>query len=135
MATRIQLAALLVSLALVGGGVLGFGFVADEDYSYRYEGQLSETPETVPPLYSELSQSEQRAVDRALAGEVLRFEDDPGNLPGLVERDGNYYAFEFDATTDYTAPTTVGSLVAVLLGAVGVVATVRWEVASRYVTY
>ncbi|WP_396610972.1 hypothetical protein ACH9L7_12195 [Haloferax sp. S1W] len=135
MTTRAHLVALLVSLALVGGGVLGFGFGSDQDYTYRFESQTTEVPDSVPPLYSELSETERSYVDRALDGEELRFEDDPGNLPGLVERDDTYYRFDFETNNDYTAPETLAPLGAILLGLVGLVATIRWEVASRYVTY
>ncbi|KAB1197538.1 MULTISPECIES: hypothetical protein [Haloferax] len=135
MATRLQLVALLVSLALVGGGILSFGFVADRDYTYRFDGEVTETPESVPPLYSELSESERGYVDRALAGEVLRFEESPGRLPQLVERDGSYYAFDYAAHNDYTDPATLVPLGSILVGLVALVATIRWEVTSRYVTY
>ncbi|ELZ95097.1 hypothetical protein C440_08472 [Haloferax mucosum ATCC BAA-1512] len=134
MTTKKQRIALLVSLALLGGGMLGFGFGADRDYTYQYEGEVAETPETVPPLYSELSESSQDAVDRALDGEVLQFEDSK-TLPGLVERDGTYHAFAFETNIDYADPTTIVPMVTLVLGLVGVIATVRWEVTSRYVTY
>ncbi|WP_410765957.1 hypothetical protein [Haloferax sp. DFSO60] len=135
MASRLQLAALVLALALLGFGILGFGFFGDSDYTYQFDRERTDVPETVQPSYDSLSATQQQYVDRALEGETLHFEESPGRLPQVVERDGVYYYFDFDTSRDYTDPTTFVPLGMSLAGLVGLIATIRWDVTSRYVAY
>ncbi|MFC7204901.1 hypothetical protein ACFQJC_15395 [Haloferax namakaokahaiae] len=135
MTSRLQVVALVISLALLGFGILGYGFFGDTDYTYQFDHETTEAPERVQPSYDSLSATQREYVDRALDGETLRFEEDPERLPRIVERDEVYYHFDFEENRDYTDPTTLLPLSMSLAGLIGLVATIRWEVTSRYVTY
>ncbi|WP_254534519.1 hypothetical protein [Halomarina litorea] len=115
-----------ITVMLLGAGA--WFATADKDYTWEYERVESEFPQHAGEMgfYDSLPEAHKEDFQRALDGEVIRYEsraDSPKRE--VIKKDGEFYVFTLQSNFDWLNPLTFGPALLSLGGLAVVVAMAR----------
>lgn len=116
--STLHFVAVLLGACLLFAGAGGFFALHDQDWKYSYDRAEDSSPDNEGSVeyYAELSPEERKRVDRAIAGETLRFETEQPVPPAVVRKDETYHVFDRFTVFDFTARGTYSTLAALIAG-------------------
>ncbi|MFD1515496.1 hypothetical protein [Halomarina rubra] len=123
----------IVGVTMLLSGVLGWFIFADKDYSIIYEYSSEDAPAGVSDgrldvdRYDSLDEQQRADFERAVDGEVIKYDDSSMVWAEAIDRNGTYYVFSTGGKLDWFDPATSGSAVLGLVGLVTVVQAARLE--------
>lgn len=125
---------LFVGICVAFVGVGGWFALHDTDYGYSYDRASDTFPQHADgttEYYDQLEANQRAAVDRAMAGETLRYETEEDVPPAVVRKNETYHAFDKWAYFDWLNPVTLGPTLVGLLGVGITVEAARRDIRHR----